>query len=107
VHHVESSVSNPVLILRKLIVTRAFPPRQRWGPKDAGRARVCTVAPFFQPKVADAPEQRADFILGEAIGKVKVLALRVIADEIEHGERSPEIADAILPQRRERLAGNL
>ena len=30
----------------------------------------------------------------EAIGKVKVLALRVIADEIEHAERSPEIADA-------------
>ncbi len=31
----------------------------------------------------------------EAISKVKVLALRVIADEIEHGERSPEIADPI------------
>ena len=31
----------------------------------------------------------------EAIDKVKVLALRVIADEIEHGERSPEVADGI------------
>jgi hypothetical protein len=29
----------------------------------------------------------------EAIVRVKVLALRVIADEIEHGERSPEAAD--------------
>ncbi len=29
----------------------------------------------------------------EAITRVKVLALRVIADEIEHGERSPELAD--------------
>jgi len=29
----------------------------------------------------------------EAITRVKVLALRVIADEIEHGERSPEAAD--------------
>jgi predicted RNase H-like HicB family nuclease len=31
----------------------------------------------------------------EAINEVKVLALRVIADEIENGERSPEVADAI------------
>jgi predicted RNase H-like HicB family nuclease len=31
----------------------------------------------------------------EAIAKVKVLALRVIADEIEHGERTPEVADPI------------
>jgi len=30
----------------------------------------------------------------EAIAKVKVLALRIIADEIEHRERSPEMADA-------------
>ena len=29
----------------------------------------------------------------EAVTRVKVLALRVIADEIEHGERSPEAAD--------------
>ena len=29
----------------------------------------------------------------KAIAAVKVLALRVIADEIEHGERSPEAAD--------------
>ncbi len=29
----------------------------------------------------------------DAITRVKVLALRVIADEIEHGERSPETAD--------------
>jgi len=29
----------------------------------------------------------------EAVARVKVLALRVIADEIEHGERSPEAAD--------------
>jgi predicted RNase H-like HicB family nuclease len=29
----------------------------------------------------------------EAVARVKVLALRVIADEIEHGERSPESAD--------------
>jgi len=29
-----------------------------------------------------------------AITAVKVLALRVIADEIEHGERSPDAADA-------------
>ncbi len=29
----------------------------------------------------------------EAIARIKVLALRVIADEIEHGERSPEAAD--------------
>jgi predicted RNase H-like HicB family nuclease len=32
----------------------------------------------------------------EAIDRVKVLALRVIAGEVEHGERSPEAADAIL-----------
>jgi hypothetical protein len=25
---------NPALIMQKLIVTRAFPPRQRWEPKD-------------------------------------------------------------------------
>ena len=31
----------------------------------------------------------------QAIANVKVLALPVIADEIEHGERSPDIADAI------------
>lgn len=31
----------------------------------------------------------------EAIVKVKVLALRTIADEIEHGERPAETADAI------------
>ncbi len=31
----------------------------------------------------------------EAINKVKVLALRVIADEIEHGERAPEVADPL------------
>jgi predicted RNase H-like HicB family nuclease len=30
----------------------------------------------------------------EAVTRVKVLALRVIADEIEHGERSSEAADA-------------
>jgi predicted RNase H-like HicB family nuclease len=29
----------------------------------------------------------------QAIAAVKVLALRIIADEIEHGERSPEAAD--------------
>jgi predicted RNase H-like HicB family nuclease len=29
----------------------------------------------------------------EAVMRVKVLALRVIADEIEHRERSPEAAD--------------
>jgi predicted RNase H-like HicB family nuclease len=29
----------------------------------------------------------------EAVTQVKVLALRVIADEIEHGERPPEAAD--------------
>lgn len=29
----------------------------------------------------------------QAIAAVKVLALRVIADEIENGERSPEAAD--------------
>ena len=27
----------------------------------------------------------------EAVKKVKVLAFRVIADEIEHGDRSPEV----------------
>jgi predicted RNase H-like HicB family nuclease len=31
----------------------------------------------------------------QAIAAVKVLALRIIADEIEHGERSPEAADTI------------
>jgi len=30
----------------------------------------------------------------EAIARVKVLALRIIADEIEHRERPPEMADA-------------
>ncbi len=30
-----------------------------------------------------------------AIAAVKVLALRVIADEIEHGEHSPDIADIL------------
>lgn len=29
----------------------------------------------------------------QAIASVKVLALRIVADEIEHGERSPEAAD--------------
>ena len=29
----------------------------------------------------------------EAVAVVKVLALRIITDEIEHGERSPEAAD--------------
>lgn len=29
----------------------------------------------------------------QAIANVKVLALRIIADEIEHGERSAEAAD--------------
>ncbi len=29
----------------------------------------------------------------QAITAVKVLALRVVADEIEHGKRSPEAAD--------------
>jgi predicted RNase H-like HicB family nuclease len=31
----------------------------------------------------------------QAIANVKVLALRVIADEIEHGERSPDAADTV------------
>ena len=31
----------------------------------------------------------------EVIANVKVLALRVIADEIEHGERPPEAVDSI------------
>jgi predicted RNase H-like HicB family nuclease len=31
----------------------------------------------------------------EAIAAVKVLALRVIADEIERGERAPEAVDSI------------
>ena len=31
----------------------------------------------------------------EAVTRVKALALHVIADEIEHGERSREVADAI------------
>ena len=31
----------------------------------------------------------------QAIANVKVLALRIIADEIEHGERSPDITDAM------------
>lgn len=31
----------------------------------------------------------------EAIARVKVLALRVIADEIEHGERPADAVDAI------------
>jgi len=49
--------------------------------------------------LADIPELPGVMAYGttraEAIDKVKVLALRVIADEIEHGERSPEVADAI------------
>ena len=31
----------------------------------------------------------------QAIAAVKVLALRVIADEIDHGERSPDAVDTI------------
>ena len=31
----------------------------------------------------------------QTIAAVKVLALRVIADEIEHGERSPDAVDTI------------
>jgi predicted RNase H-like HicB family nuclease len=49
--------------------------------------------------LADIPDLPGVMAYGatrdEAINKVKVLALRVIADEIEHGERSPEVADGI------------
>jgi len=49
--------------------------------------------------LADIPQLPGVMVYGatraEAIDKVKVLALRVIADEIENGERSPEVADAI------------
>jgi predicted RNase H-like HicB family nuclease len=48
--------------------------------------------------LADIPELRGAMTYGlaqdEAITRVKVLALRIIANEIEHGERSPEMADA-------------
>ena len=48
--------------------------------------------------LADIPELRGAMAYGstrdEAICRVKVLALRIIADEIEHGERPPEMADA-------------
>ncbi len=49
--------------------------------------------------LADIPQLSGVMVYGatraEAIDKVKVLALRVIADELEDGERSPEVADAI------------
>ncbi len=49
--------------------------------------------------LADIPQLPGAMAYGatraEAIDKVKVLALRVIADELEDGERSPEVADAI------------
>ncbi len=47
--------------------------------------------------IAEIPSLPGVMVYGpsrdEAIVAVKVLALRVIADEIEHGERSPEAAD--------------
>ncbi len=49
--------------------------------------------------LADIPQLPGAMAYGatraEAIDKVKVLALRVIADELEDSERSPEVADAI------------
>ena len=47
--------------------------------------------------IADIPELPGVMVYGssreDAVRDVKVLALRVIADEIEHGERSPDAAD--------------
>ncbi len=47
--------------------------------------------------IAEVPALSGVMVYGssreEAIAKVKTLALRVIADEIEHGERSPDAAD--------------
>jgi predicted RNase H-like HicB family nuclease len=44
--------------------------------------------------IADIPEIPGVLVYGssreEAIAKVQALALRVIAEEIEHGERKPE-----------------
>ena len=46
--------------------------------------------------LADIPALRGAMAYGStregAIARVKVLALRIIADEIENGERSPEMA---------------
>ena len=49
--------------------------------------------------LADVPDLPGVMAYGktreEAITNVKVLALRVIADEIAHGERPPDAADAL------------
>ncbi len=50
--------------------------------------------------IADIPELPGVLVYGstpaDAIARVEALAFRVLADEIEHGERSPDLAVSFL-----------
>ena len=47
--------------------------------------------------IAEVPDLAGAMVYGrtrkEAIAKAKALALRVIADRLEHGEEAPDLAD--------------